>query len=341
MCARMCARALMAAQLRAAGLEDPRVLEAAGFADVQDLARYLFGDSVIAAEDLQVLGVYLAGAAAQAGLARRATLAGASQGLEDSLWAARAERRRARELRDLAQGSSGPAGTLARKRIVGSTAWRPRARKQRPAGGVVASDKAELEKWSQRLAIILRTAQVPSWDDAREAEDPAASLMGMVGKARPATVKKRVRTWELFSRWLMWRRGRAWPSSAVDLVDCIHEKVAEGCFASFPEVYRAAVSWMESRSGLPDGQRFSQDGFFKRNVDRALVVTVRGAESVKKAPRFPLSVVAALEVQVMDRGLPVVVNRHLDALGEGLRRPPERRHPSTGARRRLVEGVGP
>jgi hypothetical protein len=131
--------------------------------------------------------------------------------------------------------------------------------------------------------------------------------MGMVGKARPATVKKRVRTWELFSRWLMWRRGRVWPSSAVDLVDYIHEKVAEGCFASFPEVFRAAVSWMESRSGLPDGQRFSQDGFFRRNVDRALVVAVRGAESVKKAPRFPLSVVAALEVQVMDRGLPVVV----------------------------------
>ena len=54
----------------------------------------------------------------------------------------------------------------------------------------MASDKAELEKWSQRFATILQTAQVPSWGAAREAEDPSASIMGMVGKARPATIKK-------------------------------------------------------------------------------------------------------------------------------------------------------
>ena len=69
------------------------------------------------------------------------------------------------------------------------------------------SDKAELEKWSQRLATILQTAQVPSWVPARGAEDPSAAILGMVGKARPTTIKTRVRTWELFSRWLMWRRG--------------------------------------------------------------------------------------------------------------------------------------
>ena len=88
----------MAALLRSAGLEEPRVLEAAALVDLQDLVKYLYGDSVISEDDLQVMGVYFAGATAHAGLARRATLAGASQGLEDSLWAAR-ERRRARDLR--------------------------------------------------------------------------------------------------------------------------------------------------------------------------------------------------------------------------------------------------
>ena len=52
-----------------------------------------------------MLGVYFDAASAQAGWARTATLAGASEGLEDTLWAARSERRRAHEPRDLAQGS--------------------------------------------------------------------------------------------------------------------------------------------------------------------------------------------------------------------------------------------
>ena len=284
MCAYACA---MAARLRAAGLEDPRVLEAAAFENAGELVKFLYGDSVPNDAELQEIGVYMTTARAKAGLARRATLAGASERLPRF-----------------------PRQRLGRRPCVN-------------VGPRVAS-KTPLEKWSQRFATILQTAQVPSWDVAQEAEDPSASIMGMVGKARPATIKKRVRTWELFSRWLMWRRGRAWPSSSVDLVDYIHETVAEGCFASFPEVFRAAVSWMEARSGLPEGQRFSQDDFFKKNVDRALVVAVRGTESVKKAPRFPLSVVAAMEVQVNGLGASRRrQDRHLDAVAEGLRRPPQ------------------
>ena len=59
------------------------------FVDVQDLVKFLHGDSVITDDEIQELGLYLAASRAHAGLASRATLAGASQGLEDSLWAAR------------------------------------------------------------------------------------------------------------------------------------------------------------------------------------------------------------------------------------------------------------
>ena len=63
----------MAARLRAAGLEDPRVLEAAAFENAGELVKFLYGDSVPNDAELQEIGVCLSAARAKAGLARRAS----------------------------------------------------------------------------------------------------------------------------------------------------------------------------------------------------------------------------------------------------------------------------
>ena len=94
-----------AARLRAAGLEDPHVLETADFAHIE--VKFLYGDAVPDEAELHELGFLAASAIARVGLALRATLAGASERLEDSLWAARAEQRRSRDLLEKAWGPVG------------------------------------------------------------------------------------------------------------------------------------------------------------------------------------------------------------------------------------------
>ena len=101
--------------------------------------KYVFGDSVPSDAELHEIGVYVAAARAQAGLARRATLAGASERLEDSLWAARAERLRAREL--LASGSRGPPGEsllrIGPSWRSGRSAWRTSCRRPKSPLGMM------------------------------------------------------------------------------------------------------------------------------------------------------------------------------------------------------------
>ena len=86
------------------------------------------------------------------------------------------------------------------------------------------------------------------------------------------------------------------------MVDYLAARVAEGCLPSFPESLRSAVLWIEARTGHKIEDTFGREEFFKKNVDRAAVIAMTEAEAVKKAPRIPLIVVAALECKVMNIG---------------------------------------
>jgi hypothetical protein len=69
---------------------------------------------------------------------------------------------------------------------------------------------------------------------------------------------------------------------------------------SFPETFRASVLWVEARSGYDTNATLGRDEFFSKNVDRALVVAQTDAEAVRKAPRFLIVIIGALECQVMN-----------------------------------------
>ena len=53
------------------------------------------------------------------------------------------------------------------------------------------------------------------------------TLKGVLGRSRAGTIRLRVRAWEAYTRWLLWRRERRWPTSAVDVVDYVAEKMSE------------------------------------------------------------------------------------------------------------------
>jgi hypothetical protein len=300
---------------------------------------------------------WLNGAEARSSLATRASRLNVSGSLEDALWAAAWEKAAKKE-EDAAEllrrppvrasGSGGPARAL--------PVWRPSSKRRKVEGGLVAADSATMGRWTARLADIMRDGETPSWNAAFDTVSPIQAIAGMVGKARPSTVKKRVLTWERMSRWLQIRSGRVWPRSSNDLIDYLNEKVAEeDCSRSFPTELRASISWIEARTGYEGDMKFGQDELFVKNVERATVVVGSEAVAVLKAPRLPIIVLASLECYVMDvakpSGLRVVAWSRLIKVYSVLRwddlqrlRPRDLSHRSSGLVGRLTQtkttGVG-
>ena len=280
------------------GLDDPGLLEVLNFVDKLELFEALYPGRAYAltADAEQYLDDLLGQAAAKACLARRLEYRGVSPALGDALWAAQQVRRKAQEAFRTELAPEGPAGMARSSGSAGG--WRPHKKIRRTAG-LGEAGRLLMKKWGSRLAAIMRGEMTPSWQQCEATSDPPAAMAGLVGKARPGTLMKRVRAWEIFAKWLHWNRGRSWPDGPVDLVDCLAARIAEGCPPSFPEGFRSAVLWMEARSGLGPGETFGRCEFFRKNVDRADVIAMTGADSVHKAPRLPIIVLGALECKVM------------------------------------------
>ena len=149
---------------------------------------------------------------------------------------------------------------------------------------------------------MLRVAGAPSYAGTLKAMDPQAAARGLLGNSRGATIRLRVRAWEAFTRWLQWRRGLSWPEDAIDLIDYVNEKMREAPTASFPKVFAAAFCWFEARAGFPVEKKYSGHEQLRRMIERAKVDAGERQEETKRAPRFPVSIIVALEVAVASEG---------------------------------------
>ena len=161
-------------------------------------------------------------------------------------------------------------------------------------------DDKEWKRWSAKALALLELGEVLSIATAEKAADPTLAKEALLGAARSATIRLRTRVWASFVRWLQWRRGYVWPRSIVDLMDYAAEVSQESPSPTFPRAFAGALSWFEARSWLPSEERYIDDGQLKLYLDRMGMEMARPAEATVKAPRFPVSVVAALEVAVTD-----------------------------------------
>jgi hypothetical protein len=280
----------------------------AGFKDAKDLLGSLYPEVLNFEADVEAsVQAWLDGAEARSTLSTQANRLNVSGSLEDALWVAmrnKAAKKEEDEAEQLGAASARPSRSSGQPRAL--PVWKPSSKRRKAEGGLIAADSATMDRWSIRLADIMRDGETPSWLAAFDTVSPIRSIAGMVGKARPSTVQKRVLTWERMSRWLQIRSGRVWPRSANDLVDYINEKVAEGdCYRSFPTELRASFSWIEARTGYGAEMKLGQDELFIKNVERATVVVGSEAVAVLKAPRLPLILLASLECYVMDVAKPL------------------------------------
>ena len=293
------------ARLKNVGLDNPRTLEATEITNADVLFGLLY-PSGLATFDPVARGKaqeMLDGVGRAAQLARLADRPKYEGGVDLALWAAREERRKRDEAMDqglkraIGASSSGPTASAVR--------WHPVMKKPKRAEGLAAQDRALMERWAGQLAKALEAGNTPSWREAMATEQPLANVAGLVGCARPTTVRKRVRAWQHFIRWLEAFRSRSWPGAVSDLLDYLQSQLAEGCSESFPVTFRATVLWMEGRSGLRGEDRFAGHELFMKNVERANILMTTGALDVRKAPRFTLALIGALEVYVVGENHPL------------------------------------
>ena len=296
----MITKTMISEKVTAAGLDDAQVFEAVHFADVLDMISALFPGvlAVLEPDAEDHAKILLVTAATRAAFSRRLEDDGLPGGLSDTLWAAGVAREKARKAAMVEPGEAslsllgkGPA-----TKRPGLPPWRP-SKKAKPSGSMASADLALASKWGQRLGQALHGT--PAADMARDAGDSASFFLSLVGKARPSTVKKRARDWELFVRWLAWTEGRSWPTAVGDALGYLNFRLAEGCPVSFPAAFWAAIRWVESRSGHPASECFGRHMMLKLCIERAVVVLGSESEVARKAPRIPLVILAALENKVV------------------------------------------
>ena len=213
-------------------------------------------------------------------------------GLSWSLLALEMEKKKAKVDKDVKEYDVTGAGLLNTRR---ATRW---AQTAGPTS-LGASENAIYEKWVSKAVAFLVAGDVPSVRIAGEAENPEVARSALIGAARAATVRLRVRVWGAFARWLEWHRGYSWPQRITDLIDYVAHVCGEAPTATFPRSFAAAVGWFEARSALPSEARFADNEQFRLMIEKVLVEVNVNTGEVVRAPRFPVSVVVAMEVAVM------------------------------------------
>ena len=88
------------------------------------------------------------------------------------------------------------------------------------------------------------------------------------------------------SRWPEWRYGHVWPAAVIEITKYIHQVVREASVTTFPKALGGALSW-----GL-------DQAMVRKALENAEVTLTTEGTVIKKALRFPVSVVAALELAV-------------------------------------------
>ena len=258
---------ILKARLQTLGMESARLVQAMRFTSANDLLDAVFEatDVTLTDELVEAAEEYLARLPQRAAWASRVEGAPGYGTPDLVLWNATRSQPQA--------SSQGPCVTLSTmgvKRAGPAQAWRPSAKRATVSMGLGARDASALTKWTDRLVDVLREANTPSWQEALTTAHPEEMIRNAVGKARPATIKKRVRAWEQFSRWLRWNRHRSWPTGPADALDYLYEVVGNGCPKTFPASFRAAVNWVEARGGVAVGSRVGENELFRKNLDRNL-----------------------------------------------------------------------
>ena len=122
----------------------------------------------------------------------------------------------------------------------------------------------------------------------------------LAGRTRVTTLKRYVTVFQQWRLWLLESKQIVPPGRPSDLVDYLLARRDEPCGRSIPELIMKAICWMEKVAEFAPEQRATQGRLAWAIKDRIVESLFTGAPLTKRAPRFPVAVLARFEELVLD-----------------------------------------
>ena len=160
-------------------------------------------------------------------------------------------------------------------------------------GGRAKVEAEELQRWRTKLASLLKECSFPVCAQAHFMTNCDRILETAAGTTRAGTLRQRIREWYKFSAWCMALKGKAYDADPAVLVDYLEELYLQPCARTKLKSVLAAVALVEKAGAVDSRDRLSYNRIVLSTVD------TRTAE-----PPMPLSIIASLELAVMDGQLP-------------------------------------
>ena len=222
--------------------------------------------------------------------------------------------RGAKEERDLLQRARGVYGSDLEWRLLqpsGSSSPAteavlppdPGERPTRVRGPVMEStdrDQRLQDIWCSRLKEELEGCKAPGLATLESSLDPNRAIAMLAGRPRVTTLKRYVTVFQQWRLWLLEAKQIIPPGRPSDLVDYLLARRDEPCGKSFPEQIMKAICWMEKVAEFSMELRATQGRVAWAIKDRIVESLSSGAPLTKRAPRFPVVLLARLKELVMD-----------------------------------------
>ena len=179
-------------------------------------------------------------------------------------------------------------------------------KKLRPGKTIAPEEEREarqlrlLEIWTEQLLEKLRRMDAPVLKKLESCLDRTAAQRMLPGKTRATTVKRYVSYYRQWRQWLHEAKSVSMPGTEA------MARWEEPCGRTIPEVLLKAVAWMERVAEFPDSSRATTGRAVWSIKDRIVEALSIDAPVTKRAPRYPVFLLATIERYVMDESEPAI-----------------------------------
>ena len=146
----------------------------------------------------------------------------------------------------------------------------------------------------------MQSCKAPVLATLESSLDSNRAIAMLAGRTRVTTLKRCVTVFPQWRLWLLEAKQIMPPGRPSDLVDYLIARRDEPCGRSMPELVMKAICWMEKVAEFPTEQRATLGRLAWAIKDRIVESLSTGAPLTKRAPRFPVVLLARLEELVVD-----------------------------------------
>ena len=165
------------------------------------------------------------------------------------------------------------------------------------------AETALKDKWARMAAAHLLGTETPAGVWVAGYEDPLGQLCLLAAGRRGDTLRGRVRVWSKYVDWMVNAFGCRFPKAREHLVAYLRQRADEPCGKSTLRSLWGPIVFCEKLAGVAEHARLSKDSLVEMYYGGLLAAAPQrldGVAMVRKAPRLPLGVLAALEEVVLD-----------------------------------------